>query len=83
MNDFGKPAECQGCAEDAWIGREVIGPVILAHFPGMEVLAAYEHGAEAPDHFLAWFPEEDRIDLRSSREITMVCSLLRSMPPPG
>ena len=50
---------------DAWQGREVVGPILLAGYPDAEVLAAYEHGAEAPDHFLAWFPEEERIALRS------------------
>ncbi len=50
---------------DAWQGREVIGPVILAENTDGAVLGAYEHGAEAPDHFLAWYPEKDRISLRS------------------
>ena len=52
---------------DAWKDREIAGPVILADSPDGAVLGAYEHGAEAPDHFLAWYPVNGEICLCSAK----------------
>ena len=50
---------------EAFEGREVCGPILMSEDDAGTVLLAYEHGAEAPDHFLAWYPEKDILRLGS------------------
>lgn len=46
---------------------EKIGPIALLEKHGACCLMAYEHGAHAPDHYLAFLPEEDGLSLYSAK----------------
>lgn len=49
------------------IDRGFIGPIVALHCEEGVLLAAYEHGAESPDHFLRFDAAQERIALRSNR----------------
>lgn len=54
-------------AREAFEGQSFIGPILVAEGARGCTLAAYEHGAQAPDHFLAFQAAGDEIRLYSNK----------------
>lgn len=53
--------------DGAQYGRTFIGPIVVARYKDQAVMLAYEHGAEAPDHFLCFESSEESLSLRSAK----------------
>ena len=51
----------------ACVGKSLIGPILLLEGDQACVLIAYEHGAQAPDHFLTFMVSEGEVCLSSHK----------------
>jgi alpha-galactosidase len=59
-----QPLKLRYCKEELH-GRDLTGPVVILNGNSGSVLFAYEHGAEMPDHYLAFRVTETGVQLHS------------------